>query len=402
MLGWISFGGPAAHIGYFQRHFVQKLGWLPQDRFASTLALCQFLPGPASSQLGFAIGYQRAGLGGAIAAFIGFTLPSFVLMLSLALLGQHYANSPVTAALIGGLKLFALVVVTDAVLTMAGQFCRRRLTQALAVGTAALLWLWPGLAAQFVALLAAALTGAFWLKHEGTDSAPAARLSWPFFAAVFRPVPAVATAGPWRLGRPVCRLYQAGSLVFGGGHVVLPLLQSLLADTLSQEAFLTGYAAAQAMPGPMFSLAAFLGAELLPASPLSVPWWPPWGLLPGFLLVLALLNGWQALAANRRMAGAVAGVNAAVVGLLLAALYQPVFVASVTGAPALARSGAGPAGVAGVSLPAAGTDPGVYAAGVVVVKRFVCKGEQGRGNGPVPRHASRPSLGRSENAIHGI
>ncbi|NHI00020.1 chromate efflux transporter [Oceanimonas sp. MB9] len=342
MLGWISFGGPAAHIGYFQRHFVQKLGWLPQDRFASTLALCQFLPGPASSQLGFAIGYQRAGLGGAIAAFIGFTLPSFVLMLSLALLGQHYANSPVTAALIGGLKLFALVVVTDAVLTMAGQFCRRRLTQALAVGTAALLWLWPGLAAQFVALLAAALTGAFWLKHEGTDSAPAARLSWPFlllFSGLFLLLPLLAHGGSAGL---FADFYQAGSLVFGGGHVVLPLLQSLLADTLSQEAFLTGYAAAQAMPGPMFSLAAFLGAELLPASPLIGALVATFGVfLPGFLLVLALLNGWQALAANRRMAGAVAGVNAAVVGLLLAALYQPVFVASVTGAPALAAAALG-------------------------------------------------------------
>lgn len=342
MLGWVSFGGPAAHIGYFQRHFVQKLGWLPQDRFAATLALCQFLPGPASSQLGFAIGYQRAGLGGAIAAFLGFTLPSFALMLALALLGQHYADSPVTSAVVSGLKLFALVVVADAVLTMAGQFCRQRLPLTLAVGTAAGLWLWPGLAAQFVALLAAAVVGALWLRRDSGEPGRSPAVNWPFlllFAGLFLLLPVLARDGSARL---FADFYQAGSLVFGGGHVVLPLLQNLLADSLSSEAFLTGYAAAQAMPGPMFTLATFLGAELLPQSPLLGALIATFGVfLPGFLLLLALLNGWQSLAANPRMAGAIAGVNASVVGLLLAALYQPVFVASVTGAPALAAAALG-------------------------------------------------------------
>lgn len=342
MLGWVSFGGPAAHIGYFQRHFVQKLGWLPQDQFASTLALCQFLPGPASSQLGFAIGYQRAGLGGAIAAFAGFTLPSFLLMLALALLGQHYAGSAVTLAIVNGLKLFALVVVADAVLSMAGQFCRSRLTLSLAVSTAALLWIWPGLAAQFAALLAAGIAGAFLLTPGGDKTANKPLINWPFlllFVLFLVLLPLLAPPGSAGL---FADFYQAGSLVFGGGHVVLPLLQNLLAGELSNNAFLTGYGAAQAMPGPMFSLAAFLGAELLPASPLLGALVATFGVfLPGFLLVLAFINGWQTMAANPRMAGAIAGINAAVVGLLLAALYQPVFVASVTGAPALAAAALG-------------------------------------------------------------
>ncbi len=341
-LGWLSFGGPAAHIGYFQRHFVQKLGWLPQDRFASTLALCQFLPGPASSQLGFAIGYQRAGLGGALAAFVGFTLPSFLLMLGLALAGQHYASQPAALAVVTGLKLFALVVVADAVLTMASQFCRQRLTQAIAVLSAALLWLLPGLVGQFVVLLAAALVGALLLKREGAGPGQPLGLNWPFlllFLGLLLVMPLLSLTGTAAI---FADFYQAGSLVFGGGHVVLPLLQGTLADTLSQEVFLTGYAAAQAMPGPMFTLASFLGAELLPAAPILGAMVATFGVfLPGFLLVLALQHSWQALASRPVMAGAVQGINAAVVGLLLAALYQPVFVSSVTGAPALAAAALG-------------------------------------------------------------
>ncbi len=341
-LGWFSFGGPAAHIGYFQRHFVQRLGWIPQDRFAATLALCQFLPGPASSQLGFAIGYQRAGLGGALAAFVGFTLPSFMLMFGLALAGHHYASQPAALAMVSGLKLFALVVVADAVLTMAGQFCRQRLTLTIAVLTAALLWLQPGLAAQFVALLAAALLGALLLQKTGGEPHQQLSPSWPFlllFTGLLLVLPLLSLTGTAAI---FADFYQAGSLVFGGGHVVLPLLQELLADSLPQDVFLTGYAAAQAMPGPMFTLASFLGAELWPATPLLGALVATFGVfLPGFLLVLALQHSWQSLAARPKMTGAITGINAAVVGLLLAALYQPVFVSSVTGAPALAAAALG-------------------------------------------------------------
>ena len=341
-LGWISFGGPAAHIGYFQRHFVHKLGWMPQDRFASTLALCQFLPGPASSQLGFALGYQRAGLFGAIAAFIGFTLPSFLLMLGLALAGNTWANQPATLAIVTGLKLFALVVVADAVLTMAKQFCRQQSTLVIAVLSAALLWLVPSFSTQLVVLVAAALVGAWLLKVEATGPTQPLGINWPFMVVFFGLLLLMPFLSLTDTAAIFADFYRAGSLVFGGGHVVLPLLQDTLSESLSTNTFLTGYGAAQAMPGPMFSLASFLGAELHPSAPVLGALAATFGIfLPGFLLVLALQNSWHGLAARPLMAGAARGINAAVVGLLLSALYQPVFISSVTGAPALAAAAVG-------------------------------------------------------------
>ncbi|WP_417614017.1 chromate efflux transporter [Oceanisphaera sp.] len=346
-LGWISFGGPAAHIGYFQRHFIHKLGWMPQDRFASTLALCQFLPGPASSQLGFALGYQRAGLWGAVAAFIGFTLPSFLLMLALALAGNAWASQPAALAIVTGLKLLALVVVADAVLSMARQFCRQKTTLTLAVLGAALLWLFPGLATQFVVLIAAALVGIALLKGEPAEHTQALGVNWPFLLLFFGLLLLMPLLSLTDTAAIFADFYQAGSLVFGGGHVVLPLLQNTLPETLSEDVFLTGYGAAQAMPGPMFSLASFLGAELYPTSPILGALAATLGIfLPGFLLVLALQNSWHALASRPLMAGAARGINAAVVGLLLSALYQPVFVSSIsvnseTAAPALAAAAIG-------------------------------------------------------------
>lgn len=341
-LGWISFGGPAAHIGYFQRHFVQQLGWMPQDRFASTLALCQFLPGPASSQLGFALGYQRAGLFGAIAAFIGFTLPSFLLMLGLALAGNAWANQPAALAIVTGLKLFALVVVADAVLSMSKQFCRQQSTLIIAVLSAALLWLLPSFISQFGVLLAGALVGSVLLKEEPGKRPQALGISWPFLALFFGLLLVMPLLSLTDTAAVFADFYQAGSLVFGGGHVVLPLLENTLPDTLAADTFLTGYGAAQAMPGPMFSMASFLGAELHPNAPVLGALAATFGIfLPGFLLVLALQHSWQALASKPVLAGAVRGINAAVVGLLLSALYQPVFVSSVTGAPALAAAAIG-------------------------------------------------------------
>ncbi|MBO1518935.1 chromate efflux transporter [Oceanisphaera pacifica] len=341
-LGWISFGGPAAHIGYFQRHFVQKLGWMPQDRFASTLALCQFLPGPASSQLGFALGYQRAGLFGAIAAFVGFTLPSFLLMLGLALAGSAWANQPAALAIVTGLKLFALVVVADAVLSMSKQFCRQQSTLIIAILSAALFWLLPSFISQFAVLLVAALAGSFLLKEEPSERSHTLGISWPFLALFLGLLLLMPLLSLTDTAAIFADFYQAGSLVFGGGHVVLPLLENTLPETLSQDTFLTGYGVAQAMPGPMFSMASFLGAELHPNAPVLGALAATFGIfLPGFLLVLALQHSWHALASKPMLAGAVRGINAAVVGLLLAALYQPVFVSSVTGAPALAAAAIG-------------------------------------------------------------
>ncbi|WP_339010808.1 chromate efflux transporter [Aeromonas popoffii] len=336
-LGCVSFGGPAAHIGYFQRTFVERLGWLSQAEFAQLLALCQLLPGPASSQLGFAIGRHKAGLGGALAAFLGFTLPSFLLLMAAAIgVGQLTANLWLDAAL-HGLKLLALVVVADAVLTMSRQFCKTALAQGIMVATAAALWWQPGLLTQLGLLLGAALLCARVgeSQAQGPQPSPAQPLSmrqphWPtllLFALLFVGLPLLATGPASQL---VADFYRAGSLVFGGGHVVLPLLQESVGHTLNEQQFLTGYSLAQLVPGPMFTLATYLGAQLLPTTPLAGALLATLALfLPGFLLLWALGPCWQGWLARPRLAGAVIGINAAVVGLLLAALYQPVWQSAV-------------------------------------------------------------------------
>ena len=343
-LGCISFGGPAAHIGYFQRTFVTRLGWLSQAEFAQLLALCQLLPGPASSQLGFAIGRHRAGLGGALAAFAGFTLPSFLLLLVAAIgMGQLGNNLWLDAAL-HGLKLLALVVVADAVLTMSRQFCKTALQQGVMVVTAAALWWQPGLLTQLAMLLGAALLCAQREEASAPPTPPGARRSphWPtlmLFALLFVGLPLL-VQGP--ASQLVADFYRAGSLVFGGGHVVLPLLQESVGHSLSQQQFLTGYSLAQLVPGPMFTLATYLGAQLLPAAPLAGALLATLALfLPGFLLLWAMGPCWQRWLTHPRLAGAVAGINAAVVGLLLAALYQPVWQSAVLAPTDLALAAIG-------------------------------------------------------------
>ena len=329
LLGLISFGGPAAHVGYFHQRFVVQLQWLSEADFARLLALTQFLPGPASSQLGFAIGRVRGGVAGAFVAFVGFTLPSFLLM---ALLAMYAAALPewLQGGVVTGLKWLAVVVVADAVWNMGARFCTAPLTRGLALGVALLLVLWPALWGQVAALLLAAAVGWHWLRPanvEPLQGKPVWRwlpLGLLVLLALVAVLPAGRLLGLWN------DFFTAGALVFGGGHVVLPLLQELVGPQMSPDSFLTGYAAAQAVPGPMFSLAAYLGAVLLPAS----PWWGALLatlaiFLPGFLLVLGMMEGWQWLSSRPALAGAVAGINAAVVGLLLAALYQPVFVSAV-------------------------------------------------------------------------
>lgn len=346
LLGWISFGGPAAHIGYFRTTFVDKLNWLNDKDYAQLVALSQFLPGPGSSQVGFAVGYQRGGLAGAIAAFCGFTLPSVLLMLALAILSSSVIDSTLFQGVIHGLKLLAVVVVADATLSMAGNFCRTKLTSAITVATAAVLLLIPGLWSQTAVLILAALSGFIWLKPkpdtltlttENADpskqipvsaSAHLAQMPLVLFAVLLFGLPLLAQFS--LAVRVFSDFYQAGSLVFGGGHVVLPLLQNIVGEQLSNDSFMTGYAAAQAVPGPMFTLATFLGYQLLPDSPILGALIATAGIfLPGFLLLLGVLKNWQLLAENPTVSGAINGVNAAVVGLLLSALYQPVFISAV-------------------------------------------------------------------------
>ena len=347
-LGCISFGGPAAHIGYFQRTFVQRLGWLTQAEFARLLALCQLLPGPASSQLGFAIGRHRAGLGGALSAFVGFTLPSFLLLLAAAIgIGQLGSNLWLDAAL-HGLKLLALIVVADAVLTMSRQFCATGMTQGIMVVTAAALWWQPGLMTQLLMLAGAALICARSQRGAGSlpasaelPSAASSQPHWPtllLFGILFIGLPLLGSP----LGQLVADFYRAGSLVFGGGHVVLPLLQESVGHTLNEQQFLTGYSLAQLVPGPMFTLATYLGAQLQPEMPLLGALSATLALFaPGFLLLWAVGPCWQQWLARPRLAGAVTGINAAVVGLLLAALYQPVWQSAVLAPTDLALAAIG-------------------------------------------------------------
>ncbi|HFG2004486.1 TPA: chromate efflux transporter [Vibrio cholerae] len=330
-LGWVSFGGPAAHIGYFRHTFVEKLRWVSEQEYAQFVALSQFLPGPGSSQVGFAIGYHRGGLAGAWAAFLGFTLPSVLIMLLLAGLSSHLLDTPLFEQVIHGLKLLAIIVVADACLTMYRNFCQQRLTAALCVLTAVAITLAPGLLTQFAVLLLAALVGQARLAPQQPLSTTTFNPSWLallLFASLLLGLPLLAASSP--LVELFGHFFQAGSLVFGGGHVVLPLLQNALGDSLSTDQFLTGYAAAQAVPGPMFTLATYLGYVLTPETPVVGALIATFAVfLPGFLLLLGVLKNWSALAQRPKVAGAMQGVNACVVGLLLAALYQPVWSSTV-------------------------------------------------------------------------
>ena len=331
-LGCVSFGGPAAHMGYFQKAFVQKLKWIDDESYARLISLSQFLPGPGSSQVGFAIGLRRGGVTGGFAAFLGFTLPSFILMYLLASSAFSHDSNQWFAGVVHGLKLLAVVVVADATLSMFNSFCKENSAISIAVITAAALLIFPSLWTQMAVLVVAAVAGLFLHKASTNQSPKTANIKWGvigIFSLLFIALPLLALWAPWV--SLVSDFYQSGSLVFGGGHVVLPLLQQSLGDAVSPDRFLTGYAAAQAVPGPMFTLAAFLGADLMPTNPFIGALLATLAVfLPGFLLVISLQDAWESLAVNPKVAGVIWGINAAVVGLLVAALYQPVLSSAVT------------------------------------------------------------------------
>ncbi|PKO30218.1 MAG: chromate transporter [Betaproteobacteria bacterium HGW-Betaproteobacteria-9] len=340
-LGLTSFGGPVAHLGYFRTEFVERRRWLSEAAYADLVALCQFLPGPASSQVGLALGLSRAGYAGALAAWAGFTLPSAIALIALAL-GIAQAGDAVPAGLLHGLKVVAVAVVAQAVWGMARSLCPDAPRRALMVAAAALLIAWPGTAAQLLAIGLAALAGLAWCKppadtpHEAM-SVPVSRragAAWlALFFALLLGLPLLAAALPSQALAVVDAFYRAGALVFGGGHVVLPLLQTSTVPTgwVSAEAFLAGYGAAQAVPGPLFTFAAFLGASLQGAP----TGWAGGGLAlaaifaPAFLLIAGALPFWESLRAQPRVRAALMGINAAVVGLLLAALWNPVITSGI-------------------------------------------------------------------------
>lgn len=333
LLGCVSFGGPAAHLGYFKRRFVDELNWLSEEDYAQIVALSQFLPGPGSSQTGFAIGYQKAGVAGGIAAFLAFTSPSILIMILLASFGSVFTETGWYQGIIHGLKLLAVVVVADATFGMFKSFCQCKVSQILCVLTAMAVLLVSSITTQIAALFICGIVGVWQLSQASTEQQKP-------FGGKTQILPLIVFAG-LLLGLPLLAhlhvglqishaFYSAGSLVFGGGHVVLPLLQNMLGGSVSNDVFLTGYAAAQAVPGPMFTMVTWLGFHLLPYYPISGALLATFMVfLPGFLLVVGLLRYWQALALNPKLKGAVNGINASVTGLLLAALYQPVFSSAV-------------------------------------------------------------------------
>ena len=342
-LGLTSFGGPVAHLGYFRDEFVQRRQWLTERSYADLVALCQFLPGPASSQVGMALGLMRAGMPGALAAWLGFTLPSALVLALLGLgLAGGYAVLPTGA--IHGLKVVAVAVVAQAVWGMARSLCVGRAKVTLMALACCAVLLVPGVWGQVGVMLAAGGAG-WWLFGRGRAATPETPNDAPdalllplrrrtgaallvVFAALLVLLPLAVRLWPGSLLAMVDAFYRVGALVFGGGHVVLPLLQSAVVAPgwVSADAFLAGYGATQAVPGPLFTFAAFLGAAMAPG-------WAGAGFallailgifLPAFLLVAGALPWWASLRQRAWARGVLAGVNAAVVGLLLAALYQPV------------------------------------------------------------------------------
>ncbi len=340
-LGLTSFGGPVAHLGYFRQEIVVRRKWVDETTYADLIALSQLLPGPASSQVAITLGITRAGLWGGLAAWLGFTLPSAIALTLFAYattLGQGFTH----AGWIHGLLVVAVAVVAQAVWGMANRLCPDRPRATLALAAAIAILLWPVAITQIAILAVAGLLG-WWLFRETQPVKP---------SSLNLAVPRWLSVGCWivffglLLGLPLLRLFfhnqalalfdtffRVGSLVFGGGHVVLPLLQSEVVPPgwVTNTQFITGYAVAQAIPGPLFTFSAYLGAIAKPAP----NGWMGAAIalaaiyLPSFLLLIGILPFWDYLRSLGSFQGALRGINAAVVGILLAALYQPIWTSAI-------------------------------------------------------------------------
>jgi chromate transporter len=341
-LGLTSFGGPVAHLGYFREAFVVRRRWLTERAYADLVALCQFLPGPASSQVGFAIGLVRAGPAGALAAWTGFTLPSAIALTAFAL-GAGALKGPLASGLFHGLKLVAVAVVAQAVWGMARTLTPDARRAGIALAAVAIVTFAAAGVGQVAAIAAGAILGL--MLCRGLPAQPSGDMAFPVTVRVG--ITALAAFLLLLVGVPLAArmtgspalahfaaFYRSGALVFGGGHVVLPLLKDAVVDPgwVGQDGFLAGYGAAQAVPGPLFTFAAYLGA---------ISGQPPSGVagaalalagifLPGMLILLAALPFWRRLRTLSAARAALGGANAAVVGILAAALYQPVWTSAVT------------------------------------------------------------------------
>jgi chromate transporter len=340
-LGLSCFGGPIAHIGYFRDEFVTRKRWLDEQAYADLVALCQFLPGPASSQVGFSIGLMRAGYAGGLAAWTGFTLPSAIILLLFAY-GAGSLGGPVGTGLLHGLKLVAVAIVAQAVWGMARSLCPDRERASIAAVAALIILFSPSSLAQIAAIVLGAIAGLLLCRDAppaagGHVAMPVSRAAGVLALTAFAVLLAAVLLLAGRMSSQgfdlFAAFYRSGALVFGGGHVVLPLLREAFVTPgwISDDAFLAGYGAAQAVPGPLFTFSAYLGAVVAPE---------PHGLagavlglfgifLPGILILIGALPFWDAFRTRAGAQAAMRGVNAAVVGLLGAALYNPLWTTSV-------------------------------------------------------------------------
>jgi chromate transporter len=352
-LGLTSFGGPIAHLGYYHAEYVERRRWLDEHSFADLVALCQFLPGPASTQVTIGVGFMRAGFVGALAAWTGFALPSALLMIGFGY-GVDALGGALGSGWLHGLRVVAVAVVAQAVLTMALRLAPDKERATLAVVAAAIVLAVPSASGQIGAIMLGALTGTVFFRGETQNNQVAlplaagrptgAALIIAFFVLLIG-LPLVDAHVSSQALKLFDAFYRAGSLVFGGGHVVLPLLQAAVVPPgwIGNDEFLAGYGAAQALPGPLFTFAGYLG---------TVMHQPPNGwaggalclvaiFLPSFFLVIGVLPFWDQLRRLPLAQAALRGVNAAVVGLLLAALYRPVWTSAIIGPSDFALAAAG-------------------------------------------------------------
>ena len=340
-LGLTSFGGPVAHLGYFRTAFVERRQWLSEQAYADLVALCQFLPGPASSQVGFALGLMRAGPWGAAMAWLAFTLPSAIVLVLFAL-GAAVLEGPVASGIIHGLKVVAVAIVAHAVWGMARNLCPDKTRTGIALAAVFAVVLVSGPLGQVAAIVLGGVAGLLLCRQSAAASSSeslhfpvtrqAGTLALLIFAGLLVLLPLLAASAGWL--NVVDAFYRSGALVFGGGHVVLPLLEAEVVQSgwITADEFLAGYGAAQAVPGPLFTFAAYLGA-LLPGIPSVI------GALlallaifvPGFLLLVGVLPFWNQFRQWSSAQALMRGANAAVVGILGAALYQPVWTSAILG-----------------------------------------------------------------------
>lgn len=329
LLGLVSFGGPIAHLGYFRKTFVEKLQWLSDESYSKIVALSQFLPGPSSSQVGFAIGLHKGGLWGGAGAFIGFTLPSFLLLYFLAVFSLGSTESPIVDGLINGLKLFAVVVVADATLGMFQNFCKSKTTILIFVISTLALLLLVGFLTQLLVIILAGVAGAIFIRSQTQEIETYQKPKlFPLVLFILPFIFALLFTNTNEIYRLFNSFYEVGSLVFGGGHVVLPLIAENVA--VSESEFLVGYALAQAVPGPMFTIATYIGAVGFEVSPFLGALIATLAIfLPGFLLILAFRQSFESYSKKPMIASAIMGINASVVALLFAALCDPIFSSGV-------------------------------------------------------------------------